>query len=188
MATVSTNEFKNGLKVMIDNAPCSMVDVNFVKPGKGQAFCRVKYRNLISGRVVERTWKSGESVERAEVMETELEYLYNDGDTWYFMNTETFEQIEANASAVGDTAKWMKAQEKYMVTLWDDSPIAIEAPNFIELPVIETDPGVRGDTSGGGGKPATLEGGAVVRVPLFINEGDILKIDTRTSEYASRAK
>ena len=188
MAIFSTNQFKNGLKVMIDGAPCSMVDVNFVKPGKGQAFCRVKYRNLLTGRVVERTWKSGESLEGADVMDTEMEYMYTDGESWHFMDANTYEQIEASASALGDTAKWIKGQEKCLVTLWNDSPIAVEPPNFVELAVIETDPGVRGDTSGGGGKPATLEGGAVVRVPLFINVGDVLKIDARIGEYVSRAK
>ncbi len=188
MATYNTNEFKNGLKVMIDGSPCSMVDVDFVKPGKGQAFCRVKYRNLLTGRVIEKTWKSGESLEGADVMDTDMEYLYTDGEVWHFMNSETYEQVEADASALGDTAKWLKGQEKCTVTLWNDNPIAVEPPNFVELAVVETDPGVRGDTSGGGGKPATLEGGAVVRVPLFIDVGDMLKVDARSGEYVSRVK
>jgi len=188
MATYNTNEFKNGLKVMIDGSPCSMVDVDFVKPGKGQAFCRVKYRNLLTGRVIEKTWKSGESLEGADVMDTDMEYLYTDGEAWHFMNPETYEQVEADASALGDTAKWLKGQEKCTVTLWNDNPIAVEPPNFVELAVVETDPGVRGDTSGGGGKPATLEGGAVVRVPLFIDIGDMLKVDARSGEYVSRVK
>ena len=188
MAVYSTNEFKNGLKVMIDGSPCNMVDVDFVKPGKGQAFCRVKYRNLLTGRVIEKTWQSGESLEGADVMDTEMEYLYTDGETWHFMNTDTYEQIEADAAAMGDTAQWIKGQEKCIVTLWNDRPIAVEPPNFVELAVVETDPGVRGDTSGGGGKPATLEGGAVVRVPLFIDVGELLKVDTRTGVYVSRVK
>ncbi len=188
MATYSTNEFKSGLKIMIDNDPCSIVENEFVKPGKGQAFNRVKIRNLKTGRVVERTFKSGETVEAADVIDTEMQYLYNDGEFYHFMVPDTFEQYAASKEAVGDTAQWIKGEEMCTVTLWDNVPLAVTPPNFAVLEVTDTDPGVRGDTSGGGGKPATLETGAVVRVPLFIDVGDVLKIDTRSGEYVSRAK
>lgn len=188
MGTYSTNEFKSGLKIMIDNDPCAIVENEFVKPGKGQAFNRVKIRNLKTGRVVERTFKSGESVEAADVMDTDMQYLYNDGEFYHFMVPDTFEQYAASVEAVGDAAKWIKGEEMCVVTLWNDVPLAVTPPNFAILEVTDTDPGVRGDTSGGGGKPATLETGAVVRVPLFIDIGDVLKIDTRTGEYVSRAK
>ncbi len=188
MATYSTNEFKSGLKIMIDNDPCSIVENEFVKPGKGQAFNRVKIRNLKTGRVVERTFKSGESVEAADIMDTEMQYLYNDGEFWHFMVPETFEQYAAPETAMVEAAKWLKGEEICVVTLWNDSPLMVAPPNFVVLQVSDTDPGVRGDTSGGGNKPATLETGAVVKVPLFIDIGDLLKIDTRTGEYVSRAK
>ncbi|MCF6218298.1 MAG: elongation factor P [Gammaproteobacteria bacterium] len=188
MATYSTNEFRGGLKIMLDGDPCAVIENEFVKPGKGQAFNRVKIRNLKTGRVVERTFKSGESVEAADVMDTDMQYLYTDGEFWYFMDANTFEQIGASESAVAGTKQWLKEQDTYTLTLWNDAPISVTPPNFVDLAVTETDPGVRGDTSGGGGKPATLETGAVVRVPLFINIGDVLKVDTRSGEYVSRAK
>lgn len=188
MATYSTSEFKNGLKLMMDGYPCSIIENELVKPGKGQAFNRVKLRNLQTGRVVEKTFKSGESVEAADVMETDLQYLYNDGEAWHFMDEKTFEQVAADETAVGDSVKWLKEQDICGVTLWNGVPIAITPPNFVELQVVETDPGLRGDTSGGGGKPATLSTGAVVRVPLFLDEGEIIKVDTRTGEYVGRVK
>lgn len=187
MANYSTNQFKNGLKVMIDGDPCNMVDVEMVKPGKGQAFTRVKLKNLMTGRTWERTFKSGDSVEGADVMDTDMEYLYNDGEMWHFMDPATYEQVAADANAVGDSHKWLKEQDSCMITLFNDNPISVTPPNFVELEVIETDPGLKGDTAQGGSKPATLQTGAVVRVPLFINQGDVLKIDTRTGEYVSRA-
>jgi len=188
MATYNTNEFRSGLKLMQDGDPCSIIENEFVKPGKGQAFSRVKLRNLKTGRVLEKTFKSGETVEAADVMDLELEYLYTDGDFWHFVDSESFEQYQADETAVGENIKWIKEQDTCTVTLWNDSPIAIEPPNFVVLEVTETDPGLKGDTSGGGGKPATLETGAVVRVPLFISIGEKLKVDTRTGEYVSRAK
>lgn len=187
MANYASNQFKNGLKVMIDGDPCSMVDVEFVKPGKGQAFTRVKLRNLLTGRIWERTFKSNETAEGADVMDTDLEFSYYDGEMWYFMDPNTFDQFGADANAVADAQKWLKEQDKVMVTLFNGNPISVTPPNFVELEVTETDPGLKGDTAQGGSKPATLSTGAVVRVPLFINEGDVLKIDTRTGEYVSRA-
>lgn len=188
MATYSTNEFKSGLKVLLEGDPCSILENEFVKPGKGQAFNRVKFRNLKTGRVWERTFKSGESLEAADVMEFDMEYLYSDGEFWHFMKTDgSFEQVAAPRSAVEDVINWLKEQDVYQVTLWNDAPISVTAPNFVELEVTETDPGLKGDTAQGGTKPATLSTGAIVKVPLFINTGDVLKIDTRTGEYVSRA-
>ena len=188
MANYSTNEFKAGLKVMLDGAPCSIVENELVKPGKGQAFNRVKLRNLMTGRVGEKTFKSGDSLEGADVMDLEMEYLYTDGDMWYFMKTDgSFEQYAVEKKALGDTVKWLKEQVPYILTLWNDKAISVTPPNFIELEVVETDPGLKGDTAQGGSKPATLSSGAVVRVPLFINQGEVLKIDTRSGEYVSRA-
>ena len=187
MANFSTNEFKNGLKLMIDGEPCNILDNEIVKPGKGQAFNRVKIRKLISGKVIEKTYKSGESVEGADVMETDLAYLYADGEFWHFMNNDTFEQIGADEKAVGENVKWLKEGDLCTITLWNGSPITVTPPNFVELEVVETDPGLKGDTAGTGGKPATLNTGAVVRVPLFIQIGEIVKVDTRSGEYVSRA-
>ncbi|MCK4608676.1 MAG: elongation factor P [Gammaproteobacteria bacterium] len=188
MASISTNEFKSGLKVMLDGDPCSIIENEFVKPGKGQAFNRVKIRNLKTGRMLERTFKSGESIQAADVVEMELQYLYNDGEFAHFMHPETYEQYSTDKTAIGDTAKWLKEQDMYTVTLWDGAPISVQPPIFVFLKVTETDPGLKGDTATGGSKPATLETGATVRVPLFVNIGDLLKIDTRTGEYVSRAK
>lgn len=188
MATYNTSEFKSGLKVMMDSDPCSILENEFVKPGKGQAFSRVKLRNLKTGRVIDRTFKSGETLESADIVETQLQYLYADGEFWHFMSPETYEQYSTDAAAVGDAAKWLKEQDSCTVTLWNDTPLLVTPPNFVALKVTETDPGIRGDTSGGGSKPATVETGAVVRVPLFIDVGDVLKIDTRTGEYVERAK
>lgn len=187
MANFSTSEFKSGLKIMLDGDPYAIVDNEFVKPGKGQAFNRVKVRNLKTGRVIDRTFKSGESVEAADVHETDMQYLYSDGHFWHFMTPDTFEQFQADEAAMGESVKWLKGEETCRVTLYNGSPLAVEPPNTVELAITETDPGVRGDTSGGGVKPATLETGAVVRVPLFVNEGETIKVNTRTAEYLSRA-
>jgi elongation factor P len=188
MASYSTNEFKGGLKIMLDGDPYTIVENEFVKPGKGQAFNRVKVRNLKTGRVLEKTFKSGDSVEAADVMETDMQYLYNDGDYWYFMDPQTFEQVGASATIVADAAKWMKEQDTCTVVLWNGEPISVDPPAHVNLTVTQTDPGLRGDTSSGGSKPATLETGAVIQVPLFIEEGEVLKVDTRKGEYISRAK
>ncbi|WP_133128655.1 elongation factor P [Legionella nagasakiensis] len=188
MAIYSTNEFKNGLKVMVDNAPCSIVDCEFVKPGKGQAFTRVKIRNLKTGRVVERTYKSGETLPSADVADVEMQYLYNDGELWHFMVPDNFEQYAAGPEAVEEAVKWLKEQDLCTVTLWNNEPLQVIPPNFVVLEITETDPGLKGDTSGGGGKPAVLETGAVVRVPLFVQTGELIKVDTRKGEYVSRAK
>lgn len=188
MAIYSTNEFKGGLKVMLDGDPGSIIENEFVKPGKGQAFNRVKIRNLKTGRVIERTFKSGESLEGADVVERDMQYLYNDGEFWHFMAQETFEQYSADSNAISDALKWLKEQDVCVVTLWNGQPLSVSPANFVELKIIQTDPGIRGDTSGGGGKPATLETGAVVRVPLFVQSGELIRVDTRKGEYVSRVK
>ena len=188
MASFSTNEFKSGLKVLVDGDPCTIVENEFVKPGKGQAFNRVKIKNLKTGRVVEKTFKSGDSVEAADVIDLDMEYLYTDGDFYHFMMTDgSFEQHAAETKAVGDVAKWLKEQETYVITLFNGAPLAVTPPNHIELEVAETDPGLKGDTAQGGSKPATLSTGATVNVPLFIEVGEVLRIDTRTGDYVSRA-
>jgi elongation factor P len=187
MANYSTNEFRSGLKVMLDGDPCSILDNEFVKPGKGQAFNRVKLRNLKTGRQWERTFKSGETLEGADVMDRTMEYLYTDGEFWYFMEPDTFEQHQADAKAVGDTYLWLKEQDGCEVTLYNGVPLSVAPPNFVELEVVETDPGLKGDTASGGTKPAKLSTGAVVKVPLFLSQGEVIRIDTRTGEYQGRA-
>ena len=188
MASYSTNEFRSGLKIMLDGDPCSIIENEFVKPGKGQAFNRVKIRNLKTGRVLDKTFKSGESVDVADVIDVDMQYLYSDGEFWHFMDPESFEQQAADASAVGDSYLWLKAQDHCEVTLYNGSPIGITPPNFVELEITDTDPGLKGDTAQGGTKPATLESGAVVKVPLFLEIGEQVRIDTRSGEYISRVK
>jgi elongation factor P len=188
MASYNTSEFRSGLKIMLDGDPCAIIENEFVKPGKGQAFSRVKIRNLKNGRVLDKTFKSGETVEAADVIDIEMQYLYNDGEFFHFMVPENYEQHAADANAVGDTHLWLKAQDIYEVTLYNGTPIGVAPPNFVELEVTETDPGLKGDTAQGGTKPATLETGAIVKVPLFIEIGEVLRVDTRTGDYMSRVK
>lgn len=188
MATYSTNEFRSGLRIIMDNDPWLIVENEFVKPGKGQAFNRVRVKNLKTGKVIDRTFKSGDSVEAADVVDTDMQYLYSDGEFWHFMVADTFEQYAADEKAIGDAKLWLTEQDVCQVTLWNNQPLAVAAPNFVELEITETDPGVRGDTASGGVKPATLSTGAVVRVPLFVERGEVIKVDTRSCEYVSRVK
>ncbi len=188
MASYGLNDVKNGLKILIDGDPYTIVDADFIKPGKGQAFTRIKIRNLKNGRVVERTLKANETVEGADVMDTDMQFLYSDGEFWHFMDPDSFEQHQADKNAVSDAAQWLKGEEDCVVTLWNGTPLSVTPPNFVELKITETDPGVRGDTSGGGGKPAILETGATVRVPLFVNQDEVIKVDTRSGEYVGRVK
>lgn len=188
MASYGLNDVKNGVKIIVDGDPYVIVEAEFIKPGKGQAFTRIRIRNLLNGRTTEKTLKSSESFEGADVVDTDMQFLYNDGEFWHFMQQESFEQHQADAAAMSDASKWLKGEEECVVTLWNGRPISVQAPNFVELKIVETDPGVRGDTSGGGGKPAKLETGAVVRVPLFVNQEEIIKVDTRSGEYVSRVK
>ena len=188
MASYSTNEFRSGLKIMLDGDPCAIIENEFVKPGKGQAFNRVKIRNLKTGRVLDKTFKSGDSVDAADVVDTEMQYLYSDGEFWHFMDPQSYEQQAADANAVGDARQWLRAQDNCEVTLYNGSPIGVTPPNFVELEISDTDPGLKGDTAQGGTKPATLETGAVVKVPLFLEIGELVKVDTRSGEYMSRVK
>ena len=188
MASYNTNEFRGGLKIIIDGDPCTIIENEFVKPGKGQAFNRVKIRNLRTGRVVEKTFKSGESVEAADIHEQSMQYLYTDGEFWHFMVPDTYEQLAADDKAVGDARQWLKEEDTCLVTLWNGAPLQVTPPNFVTLSIVETDPGVRGDTAQGGVKPARLDTGAVVRVPLFVEQGEVIRVDTRSGEYVSRVK
>ena len=173
MATYSTNEIRAGLKVMLDGDPCSIVENEFVKPGKGQAFNRVRLRNLKTGRVWERTFRSSDSLEAADVSDRDMQYLYNDGEHYHFMEPDTFEQYQADGKTLGDAVQWLREQDTVMVTLFNGQPLAVTPPNHVELEIVETDPG--------------LVTGAVVKVPLFLNIGDVVRVDTRTGEYLSRA-
>lgn len=188
MGVYTTNEIRGGMKIIVDGDPCVILENEFVKPGKGQAFNRIKYRNLKTGRVVERTYKSGDALEAADVTEVDAQYLYNDGQHWHFMANDTFEQYSMDEQEVAEARQWLKEQSGCILTLWNSLPLGVQLSNFVILKIVETDPGVRGDTSGGGGKPAKLETGAVVRVPLFVQEGELIKVDTRTGSYVSRAK
>ena len=188
MATINTNQFRPGVKILVEGDPCNIIENDFVKPGKGQAFNRVKYRNLLTGRVNEKNIRSGDTFEAADVVDTDMQYLYKDGSGWHFMDPATYEQYMVNEAGMSDAQKWLKEEDVCSVTLYNGQPISVTPPNFVNLKVTDTDPGLRGDTSSGGTKAATMETGAVIRVPLFINVGEVLKVDTRTGEYVSRAK
>ncbi|MBE8215258.1 MAG: elongation factor P [Endozoicomonadaceae bacterium] len=187
MAKYSTNEFKPGLKVILDGDPFNMLSHEFVKPGKGQAFTRVKLKNLVSGRVFERTFKSGESIEAADVIELIMEYIYTDGEFYHFMD-DTYEQYAVSREVLIDCIHWLKEQEKYSMTLHNGVPLIVTPPNFIDLEIVQADPGLKGDTAQGGSKLATLSTGAIIKVPLFIEEGELIKVDTRKNEYVSRVR
>jgi len=190
VATISTNQFKGGVKIMIDDQPYTILENEFVKPGKGSAFNRIRIRNLLNGKTLDKTVKSGvETFESADVNDVEMQYLYADDEFWHFMDPSTFEQISADAKVVADAKLWLKEQDVCTVTLWNGVPIAVAPPNFVILTIAETDPGLRGDTVSGGTKPAKLETGAVVQVPLFIEQGEAIRIDTREGgKYMARAK
>jgi len=188
MASLGMNDVNTGQKILFYIDHWAITETEYVKPGKGQAFTRIKYRNIQNGRVVELTMKATDNLEVADVVDTDMQFLYGDGEYWHFMNPESFEQFQADKAGMGGADKWLKGEEECVVTLWNGTPIMVQPPNFVELKITETDPGVRGDTSGGGGKPATLETGAVVRVPLFVGQDEIIKVDTRSGEYVSRVK
>lgn len=184
---ISVNEFKTGVSIEMDGQAYVVVDFQHVKPGKGAAFVRAKLRNISSGGVVEKTFRAGERVAKAHLDRREMQYLYNDGEGYIFMDNESYEQISITPEAIGDGVKWLLENMNIHVLVFQDKIIGIDLPNFVELKVVETEPGVRGDTATGATKNATLETGAVVQVPLFIEEGDVLRIDTRTGEYMERA-
>ena len=181
-----TNQFRNGLKIEIDNEPFIIVEFQHVKPGKGGAFVRTKLKSLLSGNVLEKTFRSGEKVGTPHLEEKQMQYLYASDGEYHFMDTETFEQIFLIEDQLGNCQDYL--QENIIVTMlfYNEKPIGVEPPTFVNLKIAQTDPGVRGDTASGGGKPATLETGAVVQVPLFLNIGDLIKVDTRTGEYIER--
>jgi elongation factor P len=188
MSQYGLNEIRSGMKLIIDGDPCVVVDNEFVKPGKGQAFNRLRYRNLKTGRVIERTYKSGDSIAVADIVEIDAQFLYSDGTEWHFMAIETYEQYAVHEAEVADAKIWLKEQAECKLTLWNSIPILVAPPIFVTLKIVATDPGLKGDTAGSGGKPAKLETGATVRVPLFVQEGEIIKVDTRTGDYVSRVK
>jgi len=187
MAQVSTNEFRSGMKIEVEDQPYVIVSNEFVKPGKGQAFNRVKLKHLLTARTIERTFKSGDKVDLADVLETEMRMLYRDADGIVFMDDKSFEQITIPTDRIGDTDQWMMEDVVYEVLIYNGEPVAVEPPTFMELKITQTDPGARGDTASGKVlKPAETESGAKVQVPIFIEEGEVVKIDTRTGEYVSR--
>lgn len=189
MVDIPTSGFKPGLKVEIDGQPWNMVTNQFVKPGKGQSFNRVKLKNLLTGRVVEKTFKSNEKVKEADVHETSLRLLYQDGEDIVFMDDSSFEQVTVNVSLIEDMQGWLLEDTVYAVIFYNGQPVSVEPPTFLELKVAETEPGVKGDTASGRVlKPAKMETGAGVQIPIFIEEGEIIKVDTRTGEYVSRVK
>lgn len=184
---ISTNDFKTGLTIELDGNVFSVVDFQHVKPGKGAAFVRSKLKNVKTGAIVEKTFNAGEKVPPARVDRREMQYLYNDGENYNFMDTGNFEQLALTKEQLGDGVKYLKENMNIVVMMWQDNPIGIELPNQVELEVTDTAPGIKGDTASGGSKPATLETGAVVQVPFFVNVGDKLLIDTRTGNYLKRA-
>ncbi len=188
MAQYSTNQFKPGLKILLDQAPCSIINNEFVKPGKGQAFNRVTYRNLKTGRVLEKTFKSGESVEAADVMETDLSFSYQNGDEWVFMDDESYEQYTLSAEQVESVKGWLQEGIVCTVTFWNEQALLVEPPTFVELLITTCEPGVKGNTVSGANKRAVLETGVEVKVPLFIEQGERIRIDTRNGEYVGRVK
>ncbi|MBF0310036.1 MAG: elongation factor P [Magnetococcales bacterium] len=182
------NQLRQGTRVDIDDAPWIIVSAQFVKPGKGQAFTKIRIKNLVDGRVIDRTFKSGETVNKADVVDKEMQYLYNDGKFWHFMEPATCEQVALSESQIDEVRNYLKEQETYLVTQWKGQAISVMPPQFMVLLVSQCEPGIKGDTVSGATKPATLESGVVVKVPLFVNEGDRIKVDTRTGEYVERAK
>jgi elongation factor P len=182
---VSTAEFKKGLKIQFDGEPYSIVDFQHVKPGKGGAFVRTKLKHMRLGRVIDNTFRAGEKVELVDFDEKRMQFLYRD-DRYHFMDLETYDQISLSREEVGDASDFLKENTEVEILFIDQSPVTVELPNFIELQIAKTDPGIRGDTATGGSKPATLETGAVIQVPLFVNEGDVVKVDTRSGEYLGR--
>ena len=182
-----TSDLKKGVKIEIDGEPCVITEANFVKPGKGNAFTKCKIKSLITGLVIDRTWRSGEKIDKAELEERPMEYLYSDGD-FHFMDTSSYEQVLLTADAVGDAAQWLTENLPVSMLFHNNKPISLDLPNFVELQITDTEPGVKGDTKSNASKPATLSTGAVVQVPLFIDNEEWIKIDTRTASYVERVK
>ncbi len=185
---ISTNQFRRGMKIEMDSEPYIIVEFQHVKPGKGGAFVRTKLKSLISGNVLDKTFRSGEKVENPDFEETTMQFLYSDDNGFHFMDTGTYEQTLITSGDLGDITGFLKEQLEVTVQFYNGKPIGVELPIFVELVIEEAEPGVKGDTATGATKPAKLETGAVIHVPLFLNEGDIVKIDTRTGEYIERVR
>ena len=186
LKTYSTSDFKPGLKVLIDSNPCEVLEEEFIKPGKGQAFSKIKYRNLLNNRVGEKTCKVGESLESADIRESQMQYLYSEGQEWHFMDQKTFDQVALGVDLIRENKNWLTEEDICKILFWNNSPVSVSPPTFVKLEVIETDPGVKGDTATGGSKPATLSSGVTIKVPLFISKGDVVTVDTRNGEYQGR--
>ena len=183
-----TSDIRKNLKIVMDGQPFAVVEFQFVKPGKGQAFTRTKLKNMITGAVLDKTFKSGEKLEKAVLEERQMQYLYPDGDQYVFMDTANYNQLHMSADQLGDTPSYLQDGMNVDVLFWEERPIGVTPPTFVELAVVETEPGFKGDTSSNTTKPATTETGLVVNVPLFVNQGDVLKVDTRTGGYVERVK
>ncbi len=189
MSVIATSDFKKGTKILYNKEPYSVVDFLHVKPGKGGAFVRTKMKNMITGLMREETFRSGEKFPSPDLEYKDMQYLYKDDDLYNFMDQESFEQVALNKKQIEDVLKFLKEQEIYTILYFQDGPIGVKPPMFMNLEVKETPPGVKGDTAqGGGNKPATLETGLVLQVPLFVQEGDVLKVDTRDSKYIERVQ
>ena len=183
---ISVNDLKTGLTLELDNGLWSVIEILHVKPGKGAAFVKTKLKKIETGQVVERTFRAGEKVAKAQLDKKEMQYLYNDGELYYFMDQDTYEQIPIMKDLLGDTLNFIKENMTANIAFFNGSPISVEAPNFVELEITFCEPGVKGDTATGGSKPATLETGYIIQVPFFVNQGDTIRVDTRTGEYMSR--
>jgi len=184
---ISTADFRNGMTVLLDNELMQIVEFQHVKPGKGGAFVRTKFKNVLTGRVLEKTFRSGEKFDEARIEEQVWQYLYHDGDLFHFMDKETFEQMEVNKDVVGDSAQWVKDNADATLKFFNGRCIKVDPPNFVVLQITQCDPGIQGDRATGGTKPAVLETGVTVQVPLFVQEGEIIRVDTRTKSYIERA-
>lgn len=188
MSSVDASDLRPGLKLLIDGQPYIVIERQFIKPGKGAAFTRTRLKNLLTGRNIENNIRSGEKIEEADVEEKGMAFLFKEGEDFVFMDQQTYEQVTVPAVTLGEDWRWLKDNTVCFVLFWNGRTIGLTLPNFVELKVTSSEPGVKGDTSSGAQKPATLETGATVNVPLFINEGDILRIDTRSGEYCERVK
>lgn len=185
---ITPNQFRKGTKIEVDGEPYSVVDYLHIKMGRGGANVRTKIKSLLSGNVIERTYKSDEKIKQPDFEEKEMQYLYRDGESFVFMDNESYEQVYIAEGDIGELAEFMPENLDVYVLLFNQKPTGVQLPNTVELPVAQTDPGLKGDTVSGGSKPATLSTGGIVQVPLFINEGDVLKIDTRTGTYIERVR
>ena len=186
VATISTADFKNGMGLKINGKYYTIVEFQHVKPGKGGAFVRYKIRDLKTGRVIDQTCNAGTKFENVQLITKEMQYLYNDGDSFYFMDNETYEQIPVPADFIGDSVKWFKENDNCQLLYADTELLGVQPPMFIEVEITETDPGFKGDTVQGGTKPATIETGAVIQVPMYLNQGEVIKVDTRDGKFVSR--